>query len=219
MAPNYINRNVVILHVAWPMSITMKKNLALGAAGLWLFLAIAGSAVLAKYAASPSAGGEPAPYWPPQTALTAAKGGFTLVVLAHPQCGCSRATMEELAQLLAHSRVRLQVHVVFLRPAGMPAGWERSALWSSAEAIPGVRVWSDPDGREIEQFGGWTSGQALLYDSDGRLRFSGGITEARGHVGDNYARDALENALRPGSRGFAKAPVFGCSLRRPHANG
>ncbi len=41
------------------------------------------------------------------------------------------------------------------------------------------------------ELGSSTSGQVLLYDPSGRLAFSGGITAARGHVGDNAGSDAI----------------------------
>ena len=41
------------------------------------------------------------------------------------------------------------------------------------------------------RFGSATSGQTLLYDGDGALRFSGGITGSRSHAGDNAGRRSL----------------------------
>ena len=41
-----------------------------------------------------------------------------------------------------------------------------------------------------------TSGQVVVYDAKGALLFSGGITAARGHMGDNAGRDRITALLR-----------------------
>jgi hypothetical protein len=83
-------------------------------------------------------------------------------------------------------------------------------LWETAAAVPGVRVVRD-DGAEAWRFGARVSGQVMVYDHAGRLQFSGGITGARGHEGDNAGRDAIE-ALLAGRPHAASAFVFGCLL-------
>jgi hypothetical protein len=42
--------------------------------------------------------------------------------------------------------------------------------------------------------------------------FSGGITDARGHAGDNDGRDAVEAYLTGGVPGCTQTPVFGCPI-------
>ena len=44
--------------------------------------------------------------------------------------------------------------------------------------------------------GATTSGHVLLYDAGGVLRFAGGITDGRGHEGDNAGLDAALALLR-----------------------
>jgi hypothetical protein len=137
-----------------------------------------------------------------------------LVLFAHPHCPCSRATIGELAKLMTDCRGKLTATVLMLRPAGVQDGWERTDLWDSAAAIPGVSVVSDAGGTESRRFGAVTSGQVLLFAPDGRLLFSGGITESRGHRGDNAGRSAVA-ALVLGTGRAAQpvfAPVYGCPL-------
>jgi hypothetical protein len=183
------------------------------ATGVWLVLAVTGSAVLTRYAYQPSMAAEPPAEWPRGTSIRRAAEGATLVMMVHPQCGCTPASLEELARLMARNGGRVEAHVVFLLPEGYAEGWARTGLWKSAREIPGVDTSIDAGGREIARFGAWTSGQTLLYDAAGALRFSGGITEARGHAGDNPGLDALERALRPGIGPALRSAVFGCSLR------
>jgi hypothetical protein len=90
--------------------------------------------------------------------------------------------------------------------------WVQSDLWVTASSIPGVHVLRDVDGADARRFGAWTSGQTLLYDAQGRLRFSGGITDARGHEGDNAGRASLESILFHGETPAARTSVFGCGL-------
>ena len=78
--------------------------------------------------------------------------------------------------------------------------------------VPGITIWHDGGGSLARRFGVLTSGHVLLYDSSGRLIYSGGITASRGHRGDNFGRSALLAAIlgAPPSRG--SNPVFGCPL-------
>jgi hypothetical protein len=78
-------------------------------------------------------------------------------------------------------------------------------------AISNVDLRVDDGGAIARSFGALTSGEVLLYDARGALRFAGGITAARGHEGDSEGRDALEASIR-GATGQARAAVFGCSL-------
>src|SRR5205823_6234038 len=79
----------------------------------------------------------------------------------------------------------------FYRPQNAPSDWERTDLYRQAAAIPGVTICRDEEGAEARYFHAATSGQTLLYDEAGRLLFSGGITAARGHEGDNDGQQTL----------------------------
>jgi hypothetical protein len=107
---------------------------------------------------------------------------------------------------------RIQAYVVFLKPAATTENWEKTDLWRTASAIPGVNVLTDTAGIETRRFGAETSGQTVVYDTNGRLRFHGGITLARGHAGDNPGRSAIEELVTGVDFHEAKTPVFGCAL-------
>ncbi len=106
----------------------------------------------------------------------------------------------------------VSAHVVILKAAGTATNWERTDLWRTASSIPGVTVQVDNAGLEARRFHAETSGQTLLYDRSGVLRFQGGITLSRGHAGDNPGRSALQDLLLEGHSNQIKTPVFGCSL-------
>jgi hypothetical protein len=148
--------------------------------------------------------------WPAATGLPRPATRPAVVVALHPHCPCSRATLAELARLVARTPGGADVHALFVAPAGAGEDWIRTDLWRAAGVIPGVRVVRD-DGTRARQFGMRVSGQTLVYDASGRLRFNGGLTGSRGHEGDNAGRAAAEAAVR----GEPHAPssfVFGCFL-------
>lgn len=183
-----------------------------GACVLWALTATAGLIRLWAYAETPGPAATASNRWPAASHLAHDRQRPTLVVFAHPQCACSRATVAELSRLMAHVQNRATVYVVVYRPSTAPQTWERTDLWRSAAAIPGVRVLSDDDGAEAARFGASVSGQTLLYGSDGRLLFGGGITYARGHEGDNAGLGAVESLLLNGRADTDRTPVFGCAI-------
>jgi hypothetical protein len=113
---------------------------------------------------------------------------------------------------MASSNGLVDAYVLFYKPDDVPAGWERSDLWTRAAAIPGAHVVSDPQGAESARFGALASGQTMLYSAGGALLFRGGITASRGHSGDNAGRSAIVALLHHESPGQTMTPVFGCSL-------
>lgn len=149
--------------------------------------------------------------WPVESSIARSQKD-TLIVLVHPHCPCSRATIGELGLLMAHCQNRLNTYVLFYRPSRTGPDWTKTDLWRSAAAIPGVQVVSDVDGREARRFGARTSGQVMLYSATGNLLFSGGITIARGHSGDNAGRMAIVSFVNTGEAPLAHTPVYGCSL-------
>jgi hypothetical protein len=133
-------------------------------------------------------------------------------MLAHPHCPCTRASLGELARLMAQAQGRVTAYVLFVKPSDFPDGWEKTDLLTSASAIPGVTVVRDDEGVEAGRFRAATSGQTMLYDAGGKLLFSGGITSARGHEGDNAGRAAIVSLLTTDEAGQGGTPVFGCPL-------
>jgi hypothetical protein len=178
----------------------------------------AGLAVLLNYENRPGVPAAPPARWPASSLLERATGRATLVMLLHPACPCSRASIEELDRLMARANGLVTVHALFFKPREFADGWERTELWQRAAAIPGVHVRQDADGLEAGLFRAATSGQVVLYDAEGALLFSGGITPSRGHSGDSDGRQAVLALLTANAAPTqARTPVFGCSLRDPDA--
>jgi hypothetical protein len=189
----------------------------LAATASWLIVVGAGMGILVDYAARPGEADEPPLTWPAASGVRRTPGRGIVVMLVHPRCPCSRASLEELARVAARAPGRGDLAVLFLRPSGAPESWWMSDEWDAARGIPGTQVLADDDGREAARFGARTSGHALYYDGGGHLRFSGGITGARGHAGDNAGQAALLALLAGGRPERDRTPVFGCALRDPVA--
>ena len=179
---------------------------------LWLVCAVGGLFVVWAYDNRPGKPATTESEWPANTSLERAADRPTLVLLAHPQCTCTRATLGELTEALARAESLPKTYVVFLKPSSMPDGWEQTDLWKTAAALPNATVVRDDDGREAERFGAATSGQTMLYDARGSLIFSGGITGARAHAGDNAGRSSIVALLNRQPATRASTSVFGCSL-------
>ncbi len=186
---------------------------AVAACVLWLLVIGVGLDRLWAFAQTPGPGATAPGMWPASSPLPRKNGLPTLVMFVHPQCSCSRASIGELALLMAHTQGRVAAHVIIYRPSDAEPEWEHTDLWTSAAAIPGVQVTSDEDAAEAAVFGVAVSGQTLLYDAAGQLTFSGGITDARGHSGDNAGRSALLSLVNGRSSTVTRTPVFGCFLR------
>jgi hypothetical protein len=149
--------------------------------------------------------------WPAST-IVRPTNRDTLVMLAHPRCPCTRASIEELARVMARVQGKISAYVLFIKPSQTGTDWDDTELWRTAAAIPGVTVVPDVDGIEAHRFGAETSGHTLLFNLDGRLLFSGGITESRGHAGDNAGENAIISFVNKQTNATSESFVFGCPL-------
>src|SRR5207253_11434658 len=91
--------------------------------------------------------------WPSTSQIERVTDRPTLIMLAHPRCPCTRASVAELAQMMARMQGKVYAYVLFLKPQPSGAEWEDTELRRSAAAIPGVKVLSDADGVEARRFG------------------------------------------------------------------
>lgn len=189
---------------------------------VWVAVVALGVVALWHYKLTPGAGAATALHWPTASALPRHAGQPTLVMFAHPRCPCTRASLAELKRALAPVAGKVTAEIVFMHADGEDKNWSRTDSVERARAIPGVEIAFDEGGREAARFGVTTSGHVVLYDRDGRLSFSGGITPARNHEGDSPGRRQLVAALsRDAANGnaalsLANGPVFGCALAESH---
>ena len=190
-----------------------KVNYLVYASGLfWLLALLAGTAVFWQYENKAGAAALAPSDWPAKSTLQRVPDRPTLVLLAHPRCPCTRTSIHELARLMARADGRVMAYVIFIKPDGTEADWERSDTWSRASEIPGVSVIRDDQGLEAQNFDARSSGQTMLYDKDGKLIFSGGITSGRGEEGDNSGETTIASLVNNEKALVHETSVFGCPL-------
>jgi hypothetical protein len=189
--------------------------LALG----WLAVGVAGLVVMARHQFKAGPSSAMASDWPATTPIIRPEDQYFLLVFVHPKCDCSQATVAELNKLMARCNGKLTATVLFVRPADQIAGWEKGSLWKAANAIPNVQTFCDAGGLEARRFLAATSGQTFLFDPSGKLIFRGGITDGRGHEGDNAGSDAIEDLVHGKTSKISQTPVFGCELFDPMSIG
>jgi hypothetical protein len=106
------------------------------------------------------------------------------MMIAYPRCPYIRVGLTELASLLSGVVHQLKATVFFEREQEFHEDWVKSDLSKEANTIPHVRSIID-DRREADLLGALTSGQTPVYERHGYRVLSGGITIARGHIGEN----------------------------------
>jgi hypothetical protein len=178
------------------------------AAAVWILGIGFGARQLQSFESTPGAIGSAPPEWPVESQIARDSSRMTLVMLVHPQCSCTQASLTELAAVMERAHGRLKAWVLFAQPEDAP----HPAAWIEAARLPDTQVGVDSTGAESARFGALTSGYLVLYDRSGRLRFSGGITAARGHAGENMGRNELLAALDETTSEVQRHSVFGCSL-------
>jgi len=193
-------------------SIRFAGDWAVGVLVLWSIVLALGWAAAVKYANTPGVREDARRLWPERSPIPLSQSRLTLLLFAHPRCPCTRATMAELAELVARCGDGLEVHVVFRVDPELDRDAESLELWTQAAGIPGVQIHEDPRGEAALLFGAHTSGHVSVFDPDGRLVFSGGITPARGHAGPNSGFDSIAALATDPDSAAAHTPIFGCSL-------
>lgn len=190
-----------------------KKHLGLAFFSLLcISIVVCGLAILWDYANKPGLPAHAPKSWPDKTSLGRHSTFSTLVMFANPHCDCSEASIGELNNIMAKVDNRLSVIIVFVTPKSASSSLANMGLWSSAQLIPGAQVILDQGALEADHFGAQTSGQVLLYDPQGQLIFSGGITRGRGRIGNNLGRNTIISFINNHQLTTQSAPVFGCVL-------
>lgn len=180
---------------------------------VWLAGVASSFSALAIYKSTPSEVATDAPRrFPEASAIARSSSLPTLLMFVHPRCACSRASLAELSKLLKELRGRVSARIVVQTDTPQGAALEATDITRAAQAISAASVVLDPAAREAARFGAMSSGQTLLYDRDGRLLFSGGLTNSRGHEGASLGKAHLLSALEAQDMAPRTAAVFGCKL-------
>ena len=192
----------------------------LGLCAIWVGTVSAGSAILLTYDSRPGEIPRQLVGWPSGSSLVRHAKLPTLVMFVHPHCPCTRASISELERLHSDCHGLAEFQVVAYQPASTGEDWRDSPIMRTLIRTDDVGVKWDRDGLETQRFGVATSGHVLLFDRFGRLQFTGGITNSRGHEGSNAGREFMTRFLRFGSREQSvqtsafRTSVYGCQINR-----
>lgn len=182
--------------------------------GIWLVGLSLGFGLLTQFDTQPGLLGNVPGVWPKQEGIHYDHQRPTLLMVLHPFCACSKASLHELSRLMSIVPEKTNTSIIVV---GKPDNTLRRDL-DALKSVFGVNIVLDPSGDKARQFGLETSGHVILYDQQGQLMFSGGITPSRGHQGDNFGSESIVGLLaQQSSKTFAQptiasTPVFGCSL-------
>lgn len=190
------------------------RRSAVAVLAAWATLVAVGQALLLEHTTVAGDPGQP-PAALPRDLAAALRWDQTqplLLLAAHPQCPCLPATLAELQRALgatAPPTLRVLVHT----PSSPPPEWDAAADAALRRTLPNGAAIDDRDGALAAALGLRTSGHVLLFATDGRLRFTGGVTAGRGHQGDNRAGRTLAAMLADAGKPQASTAVFGCPLQ------
>lgn len=170
---------------------------------VWAVLAVSVIAGALEYDSRP---GEPPLRLPDAT--VAGPGLWSLILMIHPDCPCTKATMRNLSTILESTRIPIKAEIV----AAMPEGYKGPrANLAIARSIVKSDLVVMSESSASERFGARTSGHLFVFDPDRNLVYSGGLTPARG------AEDASSSlkwfqALVTQYPVASSGPTFGCPL-------
>ncbi len=179
---------------------------------LWLLLCAASFGALNWYKLKPGPVGKINSFWPQNIPHEHNRTTYNLVLFAHPRCGCTSASLMELEKILVKTKNNLKVKIFFYHPKGESANWSDGESKTMALKLPNTEVYDDDGGEVARRFGAMTSGQTLVYSLEGKLVYAGGITESRGHTGDNTGARSIASVVETGKTIINTQPVFGCVL-------
>ncbi len=135
----------------------------------------------------------------------------TLVMVVHPGCTCTRASLAALETIARTHEGRLSIHVFASQPRGVRATSIAECRQAVEQTIPVASFEARPAADLNTDFQTDTSGTVFLFSPEGRVLFAGGITASRGHEGDNPGLQHLLESIATG-QATAGHPVFGCPL-------
>ena len=132
--------------------------------------------------------GAPPSAWPWASALPRAAGRPALVLFTKPGSPCRDANLEDFKQALRVAGGQATASIVYDRPAG-PELKARSAAGGCSWNVPGAWSVTDAGGAEAALFSARSVGQVLVYDAQGKLQFSGGVSGPGGRTGVSLSEE------------------------------
>ena len=196
------------------MATERRRRVVLTAVGtaLWCGALLLALGRMWTYSMAPGAASSVPQHWPGSSLVTHSSTRATLIMFLHPRCTCSDASLIELAADRKRSSRRSCPVGADPRASRCAGGLGRHVDRRARAPLPNATIVLDRSGAEARRFGVTTSGHVVVYDAARTLQFSGGITGARGHVGDNEGLRSVVAVLRGDPTSRHTHPTLGCGL-------
>ncbi len=175
---------------------------------IWFVSVAVGFGLMLRLQITPNVQVDAADLMPSVDSIVTEAGTPTLVMFLHPMCPCSRASIAELERLRARTP-EVTTNIVSI---SQDASWQESNLLRQVSGLDGIHLVTDTEGRIATRFNARTSGETFLYEAEGALLFHGGITQGRGHEGENPGSSAIFALLHGQQVSVPRSEVFGCPL-------
>src|SRR5438067_1562339 len=107
----------------------LSRTVVVGTGLLWAGCVLLGARILLNYENTPGAPANALSRWPKNSHIARPSAKFIFVMLAHPNCPCTRASLAELEIVMAKLHGKLVAFVVFSRPEARAADVQSSDLW------------------------------------------------------------------------------------------
>ncbi len=179
--------------------------------GAWSVLIVCGLLWMTAYSMSPGETFTPLLERPDDTEISFSENQPTLLVFLHPRCPCTRPTIAALERLMVRKH-DIVLQPVFYLPDTQTVAWAQDEYWDRLIDLGAHEPVIDINGHLAGQFHATTSGHALLFSTDGRVQFWGGITSGRVHEGDSLGLTMLTRVLDGIPVSEPSFPVYGCSI-------
>src|SRR3954447_8938178 len=102
------------------------STLLLVALGIWIVTIAVMFRAIRRFETTPGRAAVARRAWPAGSSIHPTAGQWSLVMLVHPHCSCSRASVTELQAILDKAPASLKTYVLVYRPSDAAAGWEKT---------------------------------------------------------------------------------------------
>src|SRR5258708_19848837 len=132
------------------------------AAAIWVGTVGAAVRAIRRFEVTPGRAATAPKSWPADSGLVRNPEAPTLVMLVHPQCSCTRASLQELQAVIEKAPRTMRTYVVVYRPRQAKPGWEQTGTYEAATRLRGTRVIVDDAGPQPKPSRSSTPAQTFL---------------------------------------------------------
>ncbi len=182
---------------------------------IWITAMFGGAVVVARYGLGEGAKDRVLTCLPEDLRETSASDVQHLFVFLHPRCPCSRATVQEFLSIVDRIDDRCDCTAYLVCPGDTGREFAEGKILEALRTSKKINIVYDLGGDSAKRMGVRTSGHTFLFSASGNLLFEGGITGARGQIGENGGKHGLSDKLASPGKTLFRWPVYGCPTQSP----